>query len=89
MAYIINEITIDNDILNANVTITLPDKSELVCNVPVKFPKTKEEVIAAIEARVKAEDSKNLAAPTLTVIKAAIDAQYTGKSVIPAAEKVA
>lgn len=77
----LNELTIDNDFLIANITVTLPDKSTLVCNVPVKFPKTKEDVLAAIKSRETAEILKATAAPVLKAIKTEMDALYTGKAI--------
>jgi hypothetical protein len=77
--YTINELTIDSDYLVANVTLTVGKGEFLVVNVPVKFPKTKEEVIEAIKAREKAEIIKADAAPVLTAIKAELDASTVGK----------
>jgi len=77
--YTINSTTIDGDILIANVTLTI-DKMELVVNVPVKFPKSKEEVIAAIEQRERNEVTKYTAEPILTAVKAELDTAYVGKA---------
>lgn len=78
--YKINSLEINNDFLHANVSIELPDKSELVCNVPVKFPKSKEEVIAAIEDRERNELVKANALPVLTAIKSEMDRDFVGKA---------
>ena len=77
--YTVNEITIDGDVLTANVTYTF-DKTSVICNVPVKFPKDKETVIAAIEAREAAEFTKWDAAPILTALKTDLDATVVGKT---------
>jgi hypothetical protein len=71
--YKINSTTIENDVLVTNVTIIMEDGYELVCNVPVRFPKSKDEVFAAINARESAEMKKYDAAPVLEGIKAEID----------------
>lgn len=80
MAYTINDLTIDHDRIVANVTIALDAKTDLAVTVPVVYPKTKEAVIAAIEAREKAERLKADAAPVLAAIKADLDATVVGKA---------
>jgi hypothetical protein len=77
--YTINEISIGNDVLVANVTLTFANKETLIVNVPVKFPKDKETVIAAVEYREKLEVAKHDAAPTLTAIKQELDESVVGK----------
>jgi hypothetical protein len=71
--YKINSTEIQNDVLAANVTIIQDDSTELVVTVPVKTPKNKASVIAAIEYREGLERAKYNAAPVLTAIKGEID----------------
>lgn len=53
----------------------MDDKSIVEVCVPVKFPKTEQAVLDAIAYREALEKAKYNAAPTLTVIKAALDAR--------------
>lgn len=76
--FTINSTTIENDVLVANVTLEMADKSKLIVNVPVKFPKTKEDVINAVIYRESLETVKYEAAPTLTVIKEELDTHVVG-----------
>ena len=75
MAYRINEVTIENDTLIANVTILLDAKTELVVNVPVVYPKDEATVLAAIDQREVNELKKFDSAPVLTEIKGKLDAK--------------
>ena len=71
--YKINSIDIELNVVNVNVTVIQKDGTELVCNVPVKAPKTKEDVILAIEQREAAEVLKYESAPGLEAIKAELE----------------
>jgi len=73
MAYTINAVTIDGNTLVTNITVALDEKTEVVCNVPLVYPKTEADVLAAIDQRVKNEQIKFDAAPVLTAIKTALD----------------
>ena len=86
MSYRINETDISVDIFNVNCTLFLDEKTELVVNVPVKYPKTKDEVIAAIELRYAAEKKKFDFAPVLEGIKVEVDAEI-GKTLTVVAVK--
>jgi hypothetical protein len=78
--YTVNEITIEGDMLVANVTLIVGKGEELVVTVPVRFPKDKETVLAAIEQREKNENVKYDAAPILTALKVDLDATIVGKA---------
>jgi predicted PP-loop superfamily ATPase len=77
--FVINETTIDNDTLNANVTIVFDDKAEIEVNVPVFYPKSKDEVLEAIRQREVNEVKKYNAAPILVAIKDELDRGFVGK----------
>jgi flagella basal body P-ring formation protein FlgA len=77
--YTINSTTIENDTLIANVTIHLDAKTDLEVNVPVLYPKSKEEMINAIIQREANEQKKFDSAPILTAIKAEMDGTVVGK----------
>ena len=81
--YRINEIEIQNDRLVFNVSIIFEDKTELVCTVPVLFPKTKEEALHAINLRYDAEVKKRDAAPILEAIKTELEPEI-GKTLTTA-----
>lgn len=72
--FTINSTTIDNDTLVANVTLHLDDKTDLEVNVPVLYPKSKDEVLNAILQREINEKKKFDAAPVLIVVKEELDA---------------
>lgn len=78
--FTINSVTIENDVLVSNVTLEMDDKSTLIVNVPVKFPQTTKEVLAAILAREANEKAKYNAAPTLTVVKSTLDKDFVSKA---------
>ena len=78
--FTINSVSIENDIMVSNVTLVMDDKSTLVVNVPVKFPQSHKEVLAAILYRETLEKLKYNAAPTLTVVKATLDTDYVSKA---------
>jgi hypothetical protein len=71
--FTINSTTIENDTLIANVTLHLDEKTDLEVNVPVLYPKTKEEMLEAIMQREINEQKKFNAAPVLNAIKAEMD----------------
>ena len=73
MSYKINFMEIENDRLNVNTTIIMKDGAEIVCNVPVLYPKTKDEVLLAITQREAAEIKKYDAAPVLEAIKTELE----------------
>ncbi len=72
--FTINSTTIDNDTLVANVTLHLDEKTDLEVNVPVLYPKSKEEVLNAILQREINEQKKFNSAPVLIVVKEELDA---------------
>jgi hypothetical protein len=72
--FTINSTTIENDTLVANVTLHLDEKTDLEVNVPVLYPKTKEEMLEAIIQREINEQKKFDSAPVLIAIKADMDA---------------
>ena len=78
--YTINSISIENDVLVSHVSITMKDGHALAVTVPVKLPKTKDDVLAAIGVREKLEIAKYDAAPTLSVVKADLERESVGKA---------
>jgi hypothetical protein len=74
MAYTIREVLVELDKLVCRVDIELTKDNILTVTVPVKDPKTKTEVITAIEYRVGLEQTRFTAAPVLNAIKADLDA---------------
>jgi hypothetical protein len=83
--YRINETRIEVDTLIANVTLLLDEKTELVVNVPVLYPKDEATVLAAIEQLEVNEAKKFNAAPVLVEVKKQLDAKIG--SVLTAAVK--
>jgi hypothetical protein len=81
MAYTINQTTIDGDKLIANVTLHLAERYDLIVNVPVTYPKSETEVIAAIEQREKNEVVKFETEPTLLAVKADLDKRIGVKTI--------
>ena len=77
--FTVNMITIENDTLIANVTLHLDAKTDLEVNVPVLYPKSKEEMLNAIIQREINEQKKFNAAPVLTAIKAEMDETVVAK----------
>ena len=77
--FTVNMTTIENDTLIANVTLHLDEKTDLEVNVPVLYPKTKDEMLDAIIQREKNEIKKFDSAPVLTAIKAEMDATVVAK----------
>jgi hypothetical protein len=77
--FTINELTIENDTLVANVTLHLDEKTNLEVNVPVLYPKSKEEMLNAIIQREVNEQKKFFAAPVLIAVKAEMDTSVVGK----------
>lgn len=71
--YEITEVTIENDVIKARVILTMKDGMKIEVTVPVKTPKTKEDVIAAIDYRESQEVAKYNAAPTLMTIKSELE----------------
>ncbi len=72
--FTINSTTIDNDTLVANVTLHLDEKTDLEVNVPVLYPKSKDDVLNAILQREINEQKKFNSAPVLIVVKEELDA---------------
>ena len=72
--FTINSTTIDNDTLVANVTLHLDEKTDLEVNVPVLYPKSKDDVLNALLQREINEQKKFDAAPVLIVVKEELDA---------------
>ena len=77
--FTINSTTIENDTLVANVTLHLDEKTDLEVNVPVLYPKSKDEMLDKIIQREINEQKKFNAAPVLTAIKAEMDATVVAK----------
>ena len=88
MAYTINDTLIDLDRLVCNVTIHLDAKTDLVCTVPVVYPKSEAEVIAAIEQREKNEAIKFDSAPVLVAVKTELDKRIGVKTATASDAKV-
>jgi hypothetical protein len=74
MAYTIREVLVELDKIVCRVDIELAKDNNLTVTVPVKDPKAKADVIAAVEYRVGLEQTKFTAAPVLNAIKADMDA---------------
>jgi len=77
--FTVNMTTIENDTLIANVTLHLDEKTDLEVNVPVLYPKSKEEMLNAIIQREINEQKKFNAAPVLIAIKAEMDETVVAK----------
>ena len=77
--FTVNMTTIENDTLIANVTLHLDEKTDLEVNVPVLYPKTKDEMLDAIIRREVNEQKKFNAAPVLIAIKAEMDETVVAK----------
>jgi hypothetical protein len=77
--YQINYCDKDGSDLRANVTIYLDAKTPVVCTVPVFAPKTKDDVIRAVEEREKAEIVQFEASPILDEIIGSLAVSHTGK----------
>lgn len=77
--FTINSTTIENDTLVANVTLHLDKNTDLEVNVPVLYPKSKDEMLDAIIQREINEFKKFNAAPVLVAVKADMDKTFVGK----------
>jgi hypothetical protein len=86
--FVINSVRAMTDTLVTTVTYTLTDGTQIVVDVPVFRPQSKDEIMEALKNREITEQSQYDAAPLIQEIKDEMDKKAVGKTFVKDAEGV-